>query len=69
MLIALLDAFEFLERDIGGTPVVSGVCQGLDDRLMLSTQTRAMNVVTRPVVVGEEDKGGQLPLRIRRALM
>jgi len=50
LISKLVDAFEFLERDVAGTPV-----------------TRALRIVTRPVVVGEEEKGGQLPLRVRRA--
>jgi len=31
-----------------------------------SHQSKRSNVVTRPVILGEEEKGGQLPLRMRR---
>ncbi|CAD6586001.1 MAG: hypothetical protein CYPHOPRED_003360 [Cyphobasidiales sp. Tagirdzhanova-0007] len=49
ILATLIAAFEFLERDEGGTPL-----------------TMRSTIVTRPVVIGEENLGPRLPLRVRK---
>jgi len=48
ILVMLMSEFEFLERDVEGTPL-----------------TARSNIVTRPLVAGEEDQGSRLPLRVK----
>ena len=70
ILASLVDKYEFEPRD-ADLRIVSLLPPFYNHQRLIASdlsQKRQSNIVTRPVIVGEEEKGYQLPLRVRKAV-